>query len=1220
MQKPKEMELRTLNKRHAFGIKSDVYGCIHWLDENTLTYPVGRNVVIHNVQSNAQKFFLTSEKTESITAIALSPNKKYIAIAESGDHPQIQIVDTNTRKRRRVLNVTDLGSDRFVAMQFSADGRHLATQGGAPHWNLLYWNWERSKPLAQVQVVRDQSIPQGRDFNYNVVSHISINPKDPLHIVVSGNGLFRFYRYVDGVLRPSSGGLGKAHTQNFTCHSWVTEDRIIVATDNGDLLLIADGEFRCPLPVAPSDNHSICAIMPTSKGFVCGGESSLIHIFEQTDDKEMYKKLRTLTIEPKNRDPLDDSARKCTIRNFALTHGEDMLAMATSTLQVYGLNFSVDWSKHDNPIFHTITQPFHAAPIVGLDTCIRKPLVATSSLDRTVRIWNTQEHTVEVIKTFPTEPGAISLHPSGLHILVVFSDKVRFMNLYGDSIQDFKSWTLRSVSDVKFSVGGQYFAVVHGNSIQLYNTYTCEQTFFGQLRGHSQKVRSIQWCSPDLRIPTDTRIVSCATDGSVIDWSVKDVHKGPEHLDRKYQYHSVVSDHEKILVVGTPAPSQAEAKWKVKLREIDITNMHGDAIQQDYEFTDLHIANLVLAPKHRLLFGGCTDGSIKLMTFPLQGGLMDPPILAHAGAVSKMALSYDESILFSVGADGSFFIFDVKEDGRTTKRETTYAEEILISKVDLDEKTNQEAQLRQQVEDLKLDMEYQEKRRSIQHDERVKELTDHFKEEAEKQNAQFLAVWNAKIEQERTFAEVKREKAEEHRGACESLEKEKARQLARLEEECKERRQTLAEQRESFAAQLRAREEEISRQRTEAKEKFQAALRQESEQVAKLQGAISRNDQTHKETRHQLERDTDDEIESIKAKYEDMLGKEREKFLHMKGENAIMKKNISVLEKEKENREGETNVLDLSQAKLKQTIRQLNAEIAQLHSEIDARDTTIGEKEKQIYELKKRNQDLEKHKFVLDHRIRSLKSQIEPRQMEIQKENERIKAKDADLEQFHRNNLALRINIGELDEQITAQRAQIKTLNNKLKDFETYKSRVKTDIGELAQLVQDPDSLKTGINKMYQDHVVARGGKRCAALEPDLRKEFDLQTESRSKMVESLKRKVQHDMDTHKTEVSKVMVENLGLIKEIHDLRREIRNLRNAAATQEGAATVTAPPQAHAQASAREQSAKEMDANRAEIQKLRGKIDELERQIQHRQQTRPASRDQPLPPIGTPTQ
>jgi hypothetical protein len=59
--------------------------------------------------------------------------------------------------------------------------------------------------------------------------------------------------------------------------------------------------------------------------------------------------------------------------------------------------------------------------------------------------------------------------------------------------------------------------------------------------------------------------------------------------------------------------------------------------------------------------------------------------------------------------------------------------------------------------------------------------------------------------------------------------------------------------------------------------------------------------------------------------------------------------------------------------------------------EIKERDSTISEKEKRIYDLKKKNQELEKFKFVLDHKIKELKKQIEPKDDEIADMNEQIK-------------------------------------------------------------------------------------------------------------------------------------------------------------------------------------------------------------------------------------
>ena len=42
----------------------------------------------------------------------------------------------------------------------------------------------------------------------------------------------------------------------------------------------------------------------------------------------------------------------------------------------------------NNAAFDFLAQSFHSAPLTGMDVCLRKPLVATCSLDRTVRVWN----------------------------------------------------------------------------------------------------------------------------------------------------------------------------------------------------------------------------------------------------------------------------------------------------------------------------------------------------------------------------------------------------------------------------------------------------------------------------------------------------------------------------------------------------------------------------------------------------------------------------------------------------------------------------------------------------------------------------------------------------------------------------------------------------------------------------------------------------------------
>ena len=57
--------------------------------------------------------------------------------------------------------------------------------------------------------------------------------------------------------------------------------------------------------------------------------------------------------------------------------------------------------------------------------------------------------TLELYKEFQEEAYSIALHPSGLYVLVGFSDKLRLMNLLIDDIRCFKEFTIRGCREVR---------------------------------------------------------------------------------------------------------------------------------------------------------------------------------------------------------------------------------------------------------------------------------------------------------------------------------------------------------------------------------------------------------------------------------------------------------------------------------------------------------------------------------------------------------------------------------------------------------------------------------------------------------------------------------------------------------------------------------------------------------------------------------------------------
>jgi len=539
------MSIAIAQARHIFGLRSGVANNIAYHDEQTIVYPSGANCILYNIDQKSQKFIPGSDKTEGMTAMAVSPNRRYVAIAEKGEKATITIYDLLSLKKRKILSSTEVQSVEFVSLAFSPDSKYLVAQGGAPDWTLLYWAWEKSKVMASTK----SSSPQTNAPVYQV----SFNPQDNTFLCVVGKGILKIFRYTEGNLKQQFAPQ-KSEPQNYLCHAWVSDERVIVGTESGKLLLFESGELKQEFNLASqmkeadkdksmgsiSETDSaadqgppqITAIVASSKGFSCVCGLGTAHVYEKTDDKDYFKKTREIKI-PQDQNSTDPSkSERQTITCLAISPSEENLVCSTDKNQLYTFTLSsADLGKGDQAHFEVLSQTFHSSQVSGLDVCIRKPLIATCSLDGSVRIWNYETCHLELYKEFAEEAYSIALHPSGLYILVGFSDKLRLMNLLIDDIRTFKEFTIRGCKECSFSNGGHMFAAAPGNIIQIYSTSTFEN--IANLKGHNGKVRSVVWSADD------SKIVSCGMDGALYEWDTATGKRVGEFVLKSCSYTSV---------------------------------------------------------------------------------------------------------------------------------------------------------------------------------------------------------------------------------------------------------------------------------------------------------------------------------------------------------------------------------------------------------------------------------------------------------------------------------------------------------------------------------------------------------------------------------------------------------------------------------------------------------------------------------------------------------
>jgi len=145
-----------------------------------------------------------------------------------------------------------------------------------------------------------------------------------------------------------------------------------------------------------------------------------------------------------------------------------------------------DESKYD-----FLIAPFHSSQINGMDICLKKQLLATCGHDNTIRIWNYATKTLDICEVYLDEPMSVAFHPSGMHLVVGFIDRVRLMNVFARNIKKYHELTIKACREIRFSNGGHLFACANQHSIEVFRFYTGERPEEYVFKEHQGKVKCI---------------------------------------------------------------------------------------------------------------------------------------------------------------------------------------------------------------------------------------------------------------------------------------------------------------------------------------------------------------------------------------------------------------------------------------------------------------------------------------------------------------------------------------------------------------------------------------------------------------------------------------------------------------------------------------------------------------------------------------------------------
>ncbi|CAF1588643.1 unnamed protein product, partial [Didymodactylos carnosus] len=370
-------------------------------------------------------------------------------------------------------------------------------------------------------------------------------------------------------------------------------------------------------------------------------------------------------------------------------------------------------------------------------------------------------------------------------------------------------------------------------------------------------------------------------DGAIYEWELATSKRLHEAVLKACGYTglSLSADAKTVYAVGTDRKIKEILDAQQILREIPLTP------------EDMQPTSIALSHTGKSLIVGTSKGTVRSYKFPLTKADEFTEYLGHVGMINRLRITFQDEYIVSIGDDGLVILWKLQEHGVSKKdKESTFAEEILITKSDLEEKNTLIRELKQRVTELREENEYQLKLKEMNYAERIRDLTDKFMQEMENLKTKNTVVTGEKEKEANKHAEQVHDLLEKQNKELQDLESSNNQKLMLEYEKYQELQAKTQKTQEEYEKQImeleNRKEEEVTRQRmqyTTQLEKLKNDLILEREKT-------KQQSRDHEETKRQIEEDADEEILKMMQGNEQTLIECKEENISLKNKSTTFQR------------------------------------------------------------------------------------------------------------------------------------------------------------------------------------------------------------------------------------------------------------------------------------------------------------------------------------------
>ena len=256
--------------------------------------------MIYHLEEKTQKAYQCIEGSGGVTAMALSENRRNLAVAEKSDkNPVVTIyrvdddrsgneerkTDAKILKRRKYICSMEINQHKsFISMAFCPlNDKILATLSSVPDQKVYLWQIDKQRYIAQQNMSFGSGNPIGLQVSFSNI--------DPNVVLVTGSQAYRYYTRKEDqqILTHHNKTISKKEysyiSTNYTAHCWLEGGRILVGTDQGQIVLCdPTGEVRRPLNDYPGEGFEIQQMIKYKNAFIVVGDKGQMMVYSYTGD------------------------------------------------------------------------------------------------------------------------------------------------------------------------------------------------------------------------------------------------------------------------------------------------------------------------------------------------------------------------------------------------------------------------------------------------------------------------------------------------------------------------------------------------------------------------------------------------------------------------------------------------------------------------------------------------------------------------------------------------------------------------------------------------------------------------------------------------------------------------------------------------------------------------------------------------------------------------